>query len=204
MKSIKGIAADARDLELIELAFAKTERNQAATISSKLIYGAARQCGKVDFTASALEGLLKSSPIEVTCCKCGDKGLAEPIPRVDDNVKEWIYELCDEAFKALERDPNIPPDEECLPGKPCARCAEILAEVFCSECGCLVDLDELSNEERPNKGLCKDCFEAIRRAGICSVCASEEYDADELQESRCPSCYEEFSAYIGVQKEEEE
>jgi len=108
-----------------------------------------------------------------------------------------MHESFNRVLKTLERDPNCPPER---PSE------EILHEVMCSECGAF----DADYKPIADMCLCKTCaeawkayYEAEKRAGICSVCASEEYTADELQENRCPTCYEEFNAYIGVREEEE-
>ena len=89
---------DTLDLELIEDTFAKGGRSQAVTISFGKIYGASRQCGKVDFVL--------------------------------------------ENLKALERDPNCPPERPM---------EEILHEAMCSDCGRITD--EIVD------GLCDGCSE---------------------------------------------
>lgn len=115
---------DAQDLE------SKSKRSKAMTASFQRIYGAARQCGKVDFTTEAFKALERDPSCpperpmedilhEVMCSECG--GFDAACELTDGG--EWLCGVCAEAHKAYYGDPQVCTDldEENLTEEQSAR-----------------------------------------------------------------------------------
>jgi len=114
----------------------------------------------------------EDKPIEIPCQSVQNVAESVGINVEGDCAKEGI----EEAVKAIEEMcssetvGDLTKEEECQHGKPCAKCAEILNDVFCADCGKLIMTGNYT-------GLCDACNDELVNQSMGGI----EETKDDLQ-----------------------
>ena len=114
----------------------------------------------------------EDKPIEIPCQSVEDGVESVQNESEGDCSKEGIEEavMAIEEMCSSETVGDLTKEEECQHGKPCAKCAEILNEVFCADCGKLIMTGNYT-------GLCDACNDELVNQSMGGI----EETKDDLQ-----------------------
>ena len=114
----------------------------------------------------------EDKPIEIPCQSVEDGVESVQNESEGDCSKEGIEEavMAIEEMCSSETVGDLTKEEECQHGKPCAKCAEILNDVFCADCGKLIMTGNYT-------GLCDACNDELVNQSMGGI----EETKDDLQ-----------------------
>jgi len=114
----------------------------------------------------------EDKPIEIPCQSVEDGIESVENESEGDCSKEGIEEavMAIEEMCSSETVGDLTKEEECQHGKPCAKCAEILNDVFCADCGKLIMTGNYT-------GLCDACNDELANQSMGGI----EETKDDLQ-----------------------